>query len=183
MKLMHRIKIFGLLFFVSVCLVAMTSCGDVEDDHYQSNCDDEISERIAVSGEPDEIDIDPAESGSYHSHTYWYFSRGFAATFTCGDNVDGCELDTITFCPDCPAEILVSESPISGPNGKIIRFAVFDADTQPEVIVVTQNGSYAATLTTIDFKPGEKYFGRFDFPQSEIEELVINGHSIPWGFH
>lgn len=185
MKLIDMIKCFGLFFFVSICLVAMTSCGDVSSRHYKSDCSNEIRDRIAVSGEPDAIDIDPAESDSYHSSTYWYMSSGFAETYTCGDSVDGCEIDAMTFCPDTlcsdrEGQIVVSPSPISGPNGKIIRFVVFEADETPEVIIVTKYGSFPATVTTIAFQEGVKYFGRFDVPPDEIVELIINGQSIPW---
>jgi len=187
MKLIDRIKYFILFFFISICFVSMTSCGNVSDDHYKKDCRNEIKDRVAVTGDPDAIDTDPAESDSYHSHTYWYMRHGFAETFTCGDNVDGCEMDVITFCPDTLCsdadrkdQIIVSPSPISGPNGKIIRFVVFGADETPEVIVVTQHASFSATLTTIDFQAGVKYFGRFDVPQNEIVELIINGQSIPW---
>jgi hypothetical protein len=57
---------------------------------------------------------------------------------------------------------------------------VFGADEAPEVIIVTQYSSFPATLATIDFQAGVKYFGRFDVPPDAIVELIINGQSIPW---
>lgn len=76
-------------------------------------------------------------------------------------------------------KILVFPSPITGPNGKIIRFVVYGAETAPEVVIATKDGSFSAVITAIDFKQGEKYFGWFDVPQAEIYELWINGNLIP----
>ncbi len=75
--------------------------------------------------------------------------------------------------------IMVFPAPISGPNGKIIRFVVYGAQDEPEVVIATKDGSFSAAITTIDFKKGEKYFGWFDVPQEEAYELWINGNLIP----
>lgn len=76
-------------------------------------------------------------------------------------------------------KILVFPTPISGPDGKIIRFVVYGAETEPEVVIITKDGSLSAVITAIDFKKGEKYFGWFDVPQEETYELRINGNLIP----
>jgi hypothetical protein len=77
-------------------------------------------------------------------------------------------------------KIMVFPSPVSGPDGKIIRFVVYGAKTEPEVVIVTKDDSFSAVITTIDFKKGDKYFGWFNFPQEEIVELRINGCLVPW---
>src|SRR5512137_856815 len=75
-------------------------------------------------------------------------------------------------------KILVFPSPVSGPNGKIIRFVVYGAEEQPQVVIATRDSSYSAVLTVIDFKKGEKYFGWYDAPKEETYELWINGNLI-----
>jgi hypothetical protein len=76
-------------------------------------------------------------------------------------------------------KILVFPSPISGPDGKIIRFVVYGAQNEPEVVIATKDGSFSAVITAIEFKKGEKYFGWFDVPQEEIYDVWINGNLIP----
>ena len=76
-------------------------------------------------------------------------------------------------------KIMVFPAPVTGPDGKIMRFVVYGAQAEPEVIIATKDGSFSVFVTAIDFKQGEKYFGWFDVPQEEILELRINGNLIP----
>jgi len=78
-------------------------------------------------------------------------------------------------------KILVFPQAVSGPKGPVIKFAVFGITAIPEVIVVTSDTAFPAAVTTIDFRPGDKFFGWIDVPQEAITEIWINGYQIPWG--
>ncbi|HNY50571.1 MAG TPA: hypothetical protein PLV50_07130 [Smithella sp.] len=78
-------------------------------------------------------------------------------------------------------KILVFPQAVSGPKGPVIKFVMFGITNTPEVIVVTKDAASSITITTIDFRQGDKFFGWFDVPQEAITELWINGYQIPWG--
>jgi hypothetical protein len=44
-------------------------------------------------------EIDPYDSSDYHSHTWWYWSRGWSITFTWGTYVAWCDISTYSFEP------------------------------------------------------------------------------------
>ena len=77
-------------------------------------------------------------------------------------------------------KIWVFPQAVSGPKGPVIKFAVFGITAIPEVIVVTNDVASPAALTTMDFRPGDKFFGWIDVPQEAITEIWINGYQIPW---
>lgn len=83
----------GLLVAV-LTTVFLAACGsEVFDDDCSHEMDDLREER----GEPEEIQR--FDSGDYHSHTWWYWRRGFSRNFTWGGPVDDCETSDYTFTP------------------------------------------------------------------------------------
>lgn len=78
-------------------IVFMYGCS--EEDMGTANCDSQINDLISRIGQPEEINR--YDSSGYHSHSYWYWCRGFEKDFTWGDNVTNCEMSTYTFSPIC----------------------------------------------------------------------------------
>ena len=72
---------------------ALAGCGGGLDN----SCDDEREDLVKSAGNPEELDR--YDNGDYHSWTYWYWSSGFARTFTWGGPVNGCEISDYTFSP------------------------------------------------------------------------------------
>ncbi len=88
------------LFFLVLLAISMTLSGCGKDGIFSCHCNDEIDDLIADHGNPEEIN--KYDSKGYHSHTYWYWCKGFSRTFTWGSNVKGCcEVSTYTFSPIC----------------------------------------------------------------------------------
>ncbi len=83
------------LFLVSLSFIYGCSAEDVG----AGNCEGQISNLINQMGQPKEIN--KYDSSNYHSHTYWYWCRGFARDFTWGDNVYNCEVNDYAFSPIC----------------------------------------------------------------------------------
>jgi hypothetical protein len=77
-------------------------------------------------------------------------------------------------------KILVFPHPVSGPMGPVIKFVMFGITEPPEVIVVTKDMAFPVTVTTIDFRTGDKFFGWFEVPTESITALWMNGVRIPW---
>jgi hypothetical protein len=73
----------------------LTACGGGGSD----NCDDAIEDTIKDVGvQPEEVTRYDADG--YHSHSYWWWARGFERTFTWGSNVEGgCETSDYHFSP------------------------------------------------------------------------------------
>jgi hypothetical protein len=44
-------------------------------------------------------EVDRYDSSDYHSHTWWYWSRGWSLTFTWGSFAYGCDISTYSFEP------------------------------------------------------------------------------------
>ena len=78
-------------------------------------------------------------------------------------------------------KILVFPHPVSGPKGPVIKFVMFGITETPEVIVVTKDTAFPVTVTTIEFRTGDKFFGWFEVPLEAMTELWINSVQIPWG--
>ena len=78
-------------------------------------------------------------------------------------------------------KILVFPSPISGPDGPIIKFVMFGVYETPEVVVDTVKETIYAKVTTIQFTEGRRFFGWFEVPEEEIVSIWINGWYIAWG--
>ena len=62
-----------------------------------SGCSDEMDEFIGHVGQPEEVN--EYDEHNFHSHTWWYWSRGFSRTFTWGNGVTGCDVGDYTFTP------------------------------------------------------------------------------------
>lgn len=90
-------KLSILLFLGFTFLFLLSGCG--EDDSGGSDCSDAINNMIKQNGNPEEVQ--KYDSGDYHSWTYWYWCRGWSATFTWGSLVGKCETSTYTFSPIC----------------------------------------------------------------------------------
>jgi len=98
---------------VIFALLALASC-DLKMGHYDEDgnkiiysdstsgnlhdCSSAITDLIKSKGSPEEIKKYDT-SDNYHSHDYWYWSKGFSKTFKWGNLFDGCETSTYTFTP------------------------------------------------------------------------------------
>ena len=60
-------------------------------------CSSAIDSLIVERGQPEELN--KYDSGNYHSHSYWYWTKGYQKEFTWGGYVNGCEVSTYTFDP------------------------------------------------------------------------------------
>ena len=60
-------------------------------------CTGEIEELKSNRGDPEEIEKYDLEN--YHAWTFWYWSEGFAMTFTWGTGVVGCTTSQNIFFP------------------------------------------------------------------------------------
>ena len=78
-------------------------------------------------------------------------------------------------------KMLVFPSPITGPEGPVIKFVMFGVYETPEVVVDTVKETIYAKVTTIQFTEGRRFFGWFEVPEEEIVSIWINGWYIPWG--
>jgi len=74
-------------------LLFITGC----EESSSSNCNKQIKSLTDQRGSPEEVQ--KYDSGDYHSHSYWYWSKGFSRTFTWGDVVEGCEISDYSFTP------------------------------------------------------------------------------------
>ena len=61
------------------------------------DCAGEIEELKLKRGDPEEIEKYDLEN--YHAWTFWYWSEGFAMTFTWGTSVAGCTTSQNVFSP------------------------------------------------------------------------------------
>jgi hypothetical protein len=78
---------------VIILSVSLAGCWLFEEP----DCSDEIADLESQYGVAEEVDR--YDSSDYHSHTYWYWSRGYSKTFTWGSIVGACEISTYTFAP------------------------------------------------------------------------------------
>lgn len=78
---------------VLVCALAVAGCGA---DSFGGDCEKEGRATRERYGEPEEIR--KYDSGDYHSHTWWYWSRGFSRNFTWSKDIS-CEQSDYTFTP------------------------------------------------------------------------------------
>ncbi|MEA1920908.1 MAG: hypothetical protein U9N52_13790 [Campylobacterota bacterium] len=102
-------KILSLL----IALIMLNGCGIGQDDPEpypagvqnstgtpntpKHDCTDAMNALIAEKGQPEEINT--YDSGNYHSHDYWYWSKGYQKGFNWGEFFDGCETNVYTFEP------------------------------------------------------------------------------------
>ena len=77
-------------------------------------------------------------------------------------------------------KILVFPSPITGPNGPILKFLMFGIYKAPKVVIETITESFCINVTTIDFKEGYLFSGWFQLPEDEIIRIWINDNFINW---
>lgn len=73
----------------------LAGCG--EGGIFDTDCDGERKDLVRDYGEPDELQ--KYDASGYHSHSYWYWKRGFSRTFVWGDDVGNCEISDYTFSP------------------------------------------------------------------------------------
>lgn len=81
---------------VALTAVAVLAAGCGGGGIFSNNCDKEGSNTRSAYGEPQEID--KYDSGDYHSHTWWYWSRGFSRNFTWSNDIS-CRTSDYTFAP------------------------------------------------------------------------------------
>jgi len=78
-----------------ILLLLLGGCGDDNGLFgWDCDCDDEMDDYYAAYGPPEEIIR--YDSDNYHSHDWWYWSRGFCVTFTWNGC---CEVSTYSFTP------------------------------------------------------------------------------------
>jgi hypothetical protein len=85
------------LLSIALLAASFTLGGCSKEDRGEASCNKQINSLVNNSGAAEEINR--YDSGDYHSHTYWYWSRGFSRTFTWGENVVNCEISDYTFSP------------------------------------------------------------------------------------
>ena len=82
----------SMLLAAFAAVTFLTSCGD--SDFWDSSCRSEREEIESRFGPPE--DVDTYRSSRYSEETWWYWSRGFAYTFT---YYNYCEVSISTFSP------------------------------------------------------------------------------------
>ena len=82
-----------LFVYAAACLL-ISGCGSSMDD----DCSSKMDHLRNSQGQPQEVIT--FSSGDHHSETWWYYSRGFAKTFTWeSGNYGSCDVSDFTFNP------------------------------------------------------------------------------------
>jgi len=100
-------------------VIASLMLGLVSCDHA---CKKQKKEVRKSWGAPEEIIT--YDSGGYHSHQWWYWSRGQEFTFTYGSNVDGCEFSQYSFSPISSIVITDVEKAIARESKVMVKCTV-----------------------------------------------------------
>lgn len=90
---------------LSILMLMLISCGGSEtsDDMIGGSsspkhvCANPMKDVTRKYGKPEEIE--KYDTDRYHSHDYWYWSKGIKYGFTWATYIDGCEVDRYTFTP------------------------------------------------------------------------------------